>query len=163
MSRKLPVTAVVYTHNHADQLLSAPQLVEAAKNAGVTDVRIVASTATDEKMQLLGTSLQRPTEKLSWPNDAFQFENLTVEMHGFARAAHPDDAAIWLLVEEKVDHLPDLVNGDQPPFHRFSESENFVYFRANVNQLGALDWGSPGRWSRERRLQDDIPVLQTSI
>jgi glyoxylase-like metal-dependent hydrolase (beta-lactamase superfamily II) len=137
---ELPVTAIVYSHNHADHLLSAPQLVEAAKNAGVNDVRVIASTATDEKMQLLGTTLQRPTEKLSWPTDAFQFEDLTVEMHGFVRAAHTDDAAIWLLVEEEVAHLPDLVNGDQPPFRRFSESENFAYFRGNVNQLGSLDW-----------------------
>ncbi len=37
-------------------------------------------------------------------------------------------------------HLPDLVNPDEPPFRKFAISENYVYYRSNVNQLGALDW-----------------------
>jgi hypothetical protein len=45
---------------------------------------------------------------------------------GFVRAAHTDDAAGWLLVSERVLHLPDLVNPDQPPFWRFAGSENYV-------------------------------------
>lgn len=136
----LPVTAIVYSHNHADHMIGAPELLEAASVAGVKDVRIIASVQTADKMTLLKSTLPAPTEAVSWPKGTFDFEGLTVELHGFVRAAHADDAAALLLVPEKVAHLPDLVNGDQPPVRNFAQSENHVYYRANLNELGALDW-----------------------
>ena len=77
---------------------------------------------------------------MRWPSGSFAFEGLTVRLHGFTRAAHADDAAGWLLVGEKVLHLPDLVNPDQPPFWHFAGSENYVYYRANLHEIAALDW-----------------------
>ena len=136
----LPVTAIVYSHNHADHMIGVNELLAAASGAGVSHVRVIASTETEAKMKLLKCSLPAPTETVAWPTGAFAFETLTVELHGFTRAAHTDDAAALLLVGEGVAHLPDLVNGDQPPFRNFGESDNYVYFRSNVNQLGALDW-----------------------
>lgn len=135
-----PVRAIVYSHDHADHMISAPDVIAAANAAGVDDVRILGSAATDAKMKLVKSELPPITETLEWPRDSFKFEDLTVELHGFERAAHTDDAAALLLVEEKVAHLPDLINGDQPPFRNFAESENYVYYRSNVNEVGALDW-----------------------
>lgn len=44
------------------------------------------------------------------------------------------------MAEEKVVHHPDLVKGDQPPFWNFGTAENYLWYRSNVNELGALDW-----------------------
>ncbi|WP_405952901.1 MBL fold metallo-hydrolase [Streptomyces prunicolor] len=134
------VTAIAYSHNHADHIIEAPVLIAATNAAGGEDVRVIASTETDAKMRLLKSSLPAPTETVTWPNGAFDFEGLTVRLNGFTRAAHSDDAGAWLLVQEKVVHLPDLVNGDQPPFRNFGSAENYVYYRSNVNELGELDW-----------------------
>lgn len=136
----LPVTAIAYSHNHADHMIAAKVLLDAASAAGVKDVRVIASAETDAKMKLLKSNLPAPTETVGWPKGSFEFEGLTVELHGFTRAAHTDDAAVLLLVQDRVAHLPDLVNGDQPPFRNFAQSENYVYYRPNVNELGALDW-----------------------
>ena len=136
----LPVTAIVYSHNHADHIIGTAEILAAARAADVKNVRIIASTQTDAKMKLLKASLPAPTETVAWPNGSFEFEGLTVQLNGFTRAAHTDDAAALLLVQEKVVHLPDLVNGDQPPFRNFGTAENYVYYRPNVNELGALDW-----------------------
>ena len=133
---KLPVTAIIYSHNHADHIISAAEVIEASKAAGVKDVRIIASTKTAEKMIFLKCKLPPPTETVQWPNDTTEFESLTIQFNGFERAAHCDDAGTFLLVEEKVVHLPDLMNGDQPPFWRFGTAENTVYYRLNITQLG---------------------------
>lgn len=136
----LPVTAIIYSHNHADHIISAAEVMEASKAAGVKDIRIIASTKTAEKMEFLKCKLPPPTETVAWPKGTFKFDGVTVQFDGFERAAHCDDAGTFLLVEEKVVHLPDLMNGDQPPFWRFATAENTVYYRLNITQLGDLDW-----------------------
>jgi glyoxylase-like metal-dependent hydrolase (beta-lactamase superfamily II) len=107
---------------------------------GGAKLRVIASKATAAKMAFLKSSHPSPTETVAWPRGTFRFEDLTVEFHGFERAAHTDDHGVWLLVHEKVAHLPDLVNPDQPPFWAFAGSERFVYYEANVDQLARLDW-----------------------
>ncbi len=136
---RLPVTAIVYSHNHADHMGDARGFVEAATQGGIR-LRIIASKATADKQVFLQSSHPRATETVEWPRGSFQFEDLTVQLHGFDRASHADDHGVWLLVQEKVAHLPDLVNPDQPPFWTFAGSENFVYYESNVRQLGSLDW-----------------------
>jgi glyoxylase-like metal-dependent hydrolase (beta-lactamase superfamily II) len=132
---QLPVTAIVYSHDHADHIGDAASFTTDAGN-----LRIIASKATAEKMAFLNSSHPAPTEIVDWPRGSFSFEDLTVELHGFERAAHTDDHGAWLLTGEGVVHLPDLVNPDQPPFWAFAGSENFVYYEANLEQLAALDW-----------------------
>jgi glyoxylase-like metal-dependent hydrolase (beta-lactamase superfamily II) len=136
---KLPITALVYSHDHADHIGDAQSYVTAATTAK-TNLRIIASQATVDKMAFLKSMLPKPTEVVTWPRGSFTFEALTVELYGFERAAHADDHGIWLLTSEKVAHLPDLVNSDQPPFWAFAGSENFVYYESNLEQLDALDW-----------------------
>ena len=135
----LPVTAMVYSHDHADHIGDARGFVDAAQKAGVK-LRIIASQATASKMAFLKSSLPKPTEAVAWPRGSFTFEGLTVALHGFERGAHTDDHGVWLLTGEKVAHLPDLINPDQPPFWAFAGSETFVYYEANLEQLAALDW-----------------------
>ena len=135
----LPVTAVVYSHDHADHIGDAPAIVEAATAAGA-DLRIIATRATAEKMAYLGSQLPRPTEVIDWPDGSFAFEGLRVEAHGFLRPAHTDDHAVWLLVGERVLHAPDLLNPDQLPFRNLAGAENFVYHEANLKQAAGLDW-----------------------
>jgi glyoxylase-like metal-dependent hydrolase (beta-lactamase superfamily II) len=131
---KLPVAAVVYSHDHADHIGDTAAFLGGAK------ARIIASKATASKMAFLNSKHPKPTEVVAWPRGTFKFERLTVALHGFERAAHADDHAIWYLVGEKVAHLPDLVNPDQPPFWQFAGSENFAYYEGNLEQLAKLDW-----------------------
>ncbi|KIW59122.1 hypothetical protein PV05_03597 [Exophiala xenobiotica] len=74
----LPVTAIVYSHNHADHILGAKDLVEAANKAGVSDVRIITSSKTVEKMELLNTSVLPPNESVEWSNGTTKFEGITL-------------------------------------------------------------------------------------
>jgi glyoxylase-like metal-dependent hydrolase (beta-lactamase superfamily II) len=137
---KLPVTAVVYSHDHADHIGGAKALVDYASAAGIKNFRVIASKATAEKMKFLGSLLPKPTEVIPFPRGSFRFERLNVELHGFERSAHTDDHGIWYLPSEKIAHLPDHINPDQPPFWGFAVAESFAYYQSNLDALDKLDW-----------------------
>lgn len=137
---KLPITTIVYSHAHADHINGTSGLLKALEAEGQKKPRIVASKATPDKLDFVQSKIPRPTEVVSWPNGKFKFENLTVELHGFDRAAHTDDHAAWLLKGEGVLHAPDLLNPDQPSFWNFAGSENFVYLEQNFKDAKKLNW-----------------------
>lgn len=134
-----PVAMVVYSHDHADHIGGTADLLAELKGQKVKPA-IVASQATADKMQRLGSGLPRPDRTVAWPNGGFTFENLKVELHGFVHAAHTDDHSAWLLVGERVLHAPDLLNADQPPFWNFAGSERFTYLEQNLKDADALAW-----------------------
>ena len=134
-----PVTAIVYSHDHADHIGGTPDLFKALAGQAQRP-RIIASAATVEKMKVLGSSLPKANQSIQWPTGSFTFENLKVDLHGFRHAAHTDDHSAWLLVRERVLHAPDLLNPDQPPFWNFAGSERFSYLEANLKEADALPW-----------------------
>lgn len=131
----LPVTTVVYSHNHADHISDIGVFTAANPN-----LDIVASAATVAAQQHLHSQLPAATKVIDWPNGSFKFDKVTVQLHGFEHAAHAEDHAIWTLNEEKIAHIPDLINPDQPPFWGFAGSESFVDYELDIEQLAALDW-----------------------
>lgn len=135
----LPVTAVVNSHSHADHIGAIENFVEDARRDGRT-LRIIGSAKTVEKMELLGSAFPLPNDVVAWPDGRTDFEMLTIELHGFVWAAHTDDHAAWLIVEEGVVHSADLLNPDQPPFWHFAGNERFNFMEDNLRQVRALDW-----------------------
>jgi glyoxylase-like metal-dependent hydrolase (beta-lactamase superfamily II) len=134
-----PISAAVYPHYHADHIGDIAKYVDAAKRRGI-DLEIIASAKTRQSMDLASSSFPRPTKELKWPRDSFQFEDLTVELHGFEWAAHSDDHSAWLLKQERIVHSPDLINPDQPPFWRFAGNERFRFHEDNLKQVYGLGW-----------------------
>jgi len=129
-----PVIAAVYPHYHADHIGDIAKYVAAAKSRGV-DLQIIASTKTRDSMHLANSGFPRPTRMLAWPRDSFDFDGLTVELHGFEWAAHSDDHCAWLLKQDRIIHSPDLINPDQPPFWKFAGNERFRFHEDNLRQI----------------------------
>jgi glyoxylase-like metal-dependent hydrolase (beta-lactamase superfamily II) len=134
-----PVIAAVYPHYHADHIGDIAKYVDAAKSQGVA-FQIIGSTKTCDSMNLANSSFPRPTQLLAWPHDSFDFDGLTVELHGFEWAAHSDDHSAWLLKQDRILHSPDLINPDQPPFWRFAGNERFRFHEDNLKQIYDLEW-----------------------
>lgn len=135
----LPVTALVYSHYHVDHIGDSPFWNDEAKKEGV-NLRIIASKATAEKMQFMNSRLPVATQVLSKKDDQFKFEKQTIELHRFVKAGHTDDHSVWLLKQEKVAHIPDLLNPDQLPMMGFAVSDTLVYHDSNLRQVEMLDW-----------------------
>jgi glyoxylase-like metal-dependent hydrolase (beta-lactamase superfamily II) len=136
---QLPVTTIVYSHFHVDHVGDGKFWVDEAKKAG-KELRIVASKATVDKMAFMNSRLPIATLVLADLKDSFKFENLTVELHRFAKPAHTDDHSAWLIKEEGIAHSPDLLNPDQLPMLGFAVSDTVVYHESNLREVAALDW-----------------------
>src|SRR6185436_4165560 len=95
-----PVVAAIYPHYHADHIGDIGKYVDAARSQGV-DFQIIASTKTRDSMNLAKSSFPRPSRLLAWPHDGFDFDDLTIELHGFEWAAHTDDHSAWLLKQDR--------------------------------------------------------------
>lgn len=134
-----PIIAAVYPHYHADHIGDIDQYVAAARKQGL-DFQIYASTKTRQSMDLANSVFPRPTREVAWPHGSFDFDGLTVELHGFEWAAHCDDHSAWLLKQERILHSPDLINPDQPPFWRFAGNERFRFHEDNLRQVYDLGW-----------------------
>jgi glyoxylase-like metal-dependent hydrolase (beta-lactamase superfamily II) len=134
----LPVTAVVYSHFHADHVGGARRLFELLP----TPPRVIASSHTLAWMAHFGSDLPMPNDVLDWPDGAISFEDVTLRLHGLPRPGHAPDHSVFLLAEERVGHSADLINIDQLPFGGFAGQDPLVLFRPNLEFARSLefDW-----------------------
>jgi glyoxylase-like metal-dependent hydrolase (beta-lactamase superfamily II) len=133
----LPVTAVVYSHFHADHTGGARRLFELLAAA---PPRVIASENTAIWMERFGSDLPRPDDVLDWPSGALSFEDVTLRLRGLPRPGHAPDHAVFLLEEERVGHSADLINIDQLPFGGFAGQDPLVLFRPNLEFARSLDF-----------------------
>ena len=131
----LPITAILYSHDHADHIAGAPALIDA--NPGV---RVIATQATADLMERLGSNLPRPTEVIAPETASFTFEGLTVRVAPFEAETHAHDHAAYVLEGTGVVHVPDVINPDQPPFWSFAGAEGYLGYRDLIEQIDALEW-----------------------
>src|ERR1700679_1148012 len=161
----LPVTAVGYSHFHADHvggsrrlfalLPAAPPRGIASSNTAIrmsrfrsdpprpaAPPRVIASSNTAIWMSRFRSDLPRPADVLDWPSGAVRFEDVTVRLAGFPFPSHAPDHAMFLIEEERVGHTADVVNVDQLPFGGFGGQEPLVLLAANLEFIRSLefDW-----------------------
>ena len=134
----LPVTAICYSHFHADHIGGARKLVGALPAAP----RVIASEHTAVWMERFGSDLPRPTDILRWPDGAVDFDGIELRLRGLPRPGHSPDHAVYLLVEERIGHSADLINIDQLPFGGFAGQDPLVLFKPNLQFARDLefDW-----------------------
>lgn len=128
----LPITALLYSHNHADHIVDATVMLE--ENP---DLRIIATADTAELIEHLGSNHPAPTDVI---RDSFTFENLEVNVMPLHSSGHAHDHAIYALGDTGVIHIPDVINPDQPPFWSFAGAESYVGYRGMIDAIGALEW-----------------------
>jgi glyoxylase-like metal-dependent hydrolase (beta-lactamase superfamily II) len=138
----LPITAICYSHFHADHIGGARTLVSSLD----TSPRIIASEHTAAWMQRFGSDLPGVSDVVMWPNGVTEFEGTEVRLAGLPRPGHSPDHGVWLLPGERVGHSADLINIDQLPFGGFAGQEPLVLFRPNLQFARDLefDWFSGG-------------------
>jgi glyoxylase-like metal-dependent hydrolase (beta-lactamase superfamily II) len=134
----LPVTAICYSHFHADHIGGARKLVRALPAAP----RVIASEHTALWMERFGSDLPRPTDILPWPDGAVDFDGVELRLRGLPRPGHSPDHAVYLLVEDRIGHSADLINIDQLPFGGFAGQDPLVLFKPNLQFARDLefDW-----------------------
>ena len=89
----LPVTAVVYSHFHADHVGGRAAVRTARRGAAAGD-RIGAHRHLDVAFR---SDLPRPADVLDWPSGVVRFEDVTVRLAGFPFPSHAPDHAMFLI------------------------------------------------------------------
>lgn len=131
----LPITALLYSHNHADHIGDASVLAEQ-----IPGLRIIATEATAGLMERLGSSHPAPTEVIDADANTFRFEDLTVRVVPLEHSGHARDHAIYVPEGTGVIHVPDIFNPDQPPFWAFAGAESYLGYRDMIETVGSLEW-----------------------
>lgn len=134
-----PVSTVIYSHHHEDHIGDITIFVKEATKNNQT-LRIVATSETASAMKRNHSKLPKPSYIIKRGRRSFKFENKTIKVIRYKKAAHSLDSAAWLLVEEKLIHSPDIVNANQVPFQGFGGSLTFTGYRENLMQLKNEDW-----------------------
>ena len=101
----LPISALLYSHNHADHITDASVLAEQ-----IPGLRIIATEATAGLMERLGSNHPEPTEVIDADTNTFSFEDLTVRVVPLEHSGHARDHAIYVPEGTGVIHVPDLFN-----------------------------------------------------
>ena len=131
----LPISALLYSHNHADHIADASVLAEQ-----IPGLRIIATEATAGLMERLGSNHPEPTEVIDADTNTFSFEDLTVRVVPLEHSGHARDHAIYVPEGTGVIHVPDIFNPDQPPFWAFGGAESYLGYRGMVETAGSLEW-----------------------
>jgi glyoxylase-like metal-dependent hydrolase (beta-lactamase superfamily II) len=132
----LPVTAIAYSHFHADHVGGARRLFSLLAAAP----RVIASENTAVWMSRFGSDLPHPTDVLEWPSGSLSFEDVTLRLAGLPRPGHAPDHSVFLLEEERVGHSADLINIDQLPFGGFAGQDPLVLLAPNLEFARSLDF-----------------------
>ena len=133
----LPITAVCYSHFHADHIGGARRLQQFLGYP----LRVIASEHTAAWMESFGSDLPLPTDVVRWPDGVAEFEGTELQLRGLPRPGHSPDHCVWLLPRQRVGHSADLINIDQLPFGGLAGQEPVVLFQANLRFAAGLDYG----------------------
>ncbi len=150
----LPVTAICYSHFHADHIGGARRLAASLEAAP----RVIASEHTAAWMERFGSDLPRPTDVLRWPDGAFGFDDVELVLRGLPRPGHAPDHAVFLLAQERIGHSSDLINIDQLPFGGFAGQDPLVLFKPNLQFARDLefDWFCGGHGNIGEKSDFDV-------
>lgn len=128
----LPITALLYSHNHADHIVDAKVMLEQNPN-----LRIIATQRTSEQLIALKSAHPKPTEVVQ---ESFKFEDLKVNIIALEESGHAHDHAIYQLEGTGIIHIPDVINPDQPPFWSFAGAESYLGYRNMIKKIDSLEW-----------------------
>jgi glyoxylase-like metal-dependent hydrolase (beta-lactamase superfamily II) len=154
----LPVTALCYSHFHADHIGGARKLAASlassrpssrpssspsssrSSSRSSSPLRVIASEHTAVWMSQFDSDLPLATDILAWPDGVTSFEDISVCLRGLPRPGHSPDHAVFLLPSERVGHSADLINIDQLPFGGFAGQDPLVLFKPNLEFARSLDF-----------------------
>ena len=156
----LPISALLYSHNHADHIGDASVLAER-----IPGLRIIATEATARLMERLGSSHPEPTEVIDADTNTcpFRFEDLTVRVVPLEHSGHARDHAIYVPEGTGVIHVPDIFNPDQPPFWAFGGAESYLGYREMIETVGSLEWDHLSASHGNVGSRDDVEFYLTYL
>ncbi|OCQ23649.1 hypothetical protein A7985_06825 [Pseudoalteromonas luteoviolacea] len=131
-----PLSAILYSHAHADH---------------VGDSRVIAKKLLNKNIKVLGTKevknalishgVTMPLPITETVSESFYFEGQEIKIFDDFNGHTPDNTAFLISNNgRKVIHAIDLVHPDQLEFRSFSNVEDAIAYKHDIDKLMELDW-----------------------
>jgi len=161
-----PLSAIVYSHAHADHVGDSRVIVE--QLAGY-EIDIYSTAEVSAALKSHKVTLPVPVTKLI--TNVLEFEGHRLEVFSGFNGHTPDNTAFLLNDQgRKIMHAIDLVHPDQLEFRSFSNVEDAIAYKNDIDTLMELDWhvlvpghSNIGYKADVKFVQDYILDVQTYI
>ena len=131
-----PLRGIVYSHAHADHVGDSVVIL---KELGDNNIDIYATEEVREALFSHNMTLPAPVTKII--SDKLVFEGHTFDVYKNFDGHTPDNTGF--LIEDggrKILHAIDLIHPDQLEFRSFSNVEDAIAYKNDIDYLLSMDW-----------------------
>ena len=131
-----PLSAIAYSHAHADHVGDSSVIIKTLKNQ---DIAIYATK--EVKDSLVSHKVTMPAPVTHIITDELKFEGHSFKVFNDFDGHTPDNTAF--LIEDgkrSILHAIDLIHPDQLEFRSFSNVEDAIAYKNDIDRLMIMDW-----------------------
>ena len=154
-----PLTTIVYSHAHADHIGDSSVIVKELENK---EINIYSTEEVKDALISHGVSMPAPVTKLI--SDGLHFEGHHIEVFGNLDGHTPDNTAFLIRDGDRtILHAIDLIHPDQLEFRSFSNVEDAIAYKNDIDTLMRLDWDVMVTGHSNLGYKEDVKFVQTYI
>ncbi len=154
-----PINAIVYSHAHADHIGDSGVILKELENS---DIKIYATK--EVKDSLISHKVTLPAPITNIISDGLDFEGHHFEVFSDLNGHTPDNTAF--LINDggrKILHAVDLVHPGSLEFRSFSNVEDAIAYKNDIDTLLSMDWDVMVPGHSNIGYREDVRFVQTYI
>ena len=154
-----PLHGIVYSHAHADHVGDSSVIL---REIGDNSIDIYATKEVRDALISHGVTLPAPVTKII--SDKFIFEEHTIDVYRNFAGHTPDNTGF--LIEDgdrKILHAIDLIHPDQLEFRSFSNAEDAIAYKNDIDYLLSMDWDVMVTGHSNLGYKEDVVFVQEYV
>lgn len=154
-----PLSTIVYSHAHADHIGDSSVILKELKNKNINIY------ATEEvRNSLISHKVNMPAPVTKTISDRLYFEGHYFEVFSNFNG-HTQDNTSFLIIDgnRKILHAIDLIHPDQLEFRSFSNVEDAIAYKNDIDTLMSMDWDVLVTGHSNLGYKEDVKFVQTYI
>ena len=154
-----PLRAIVYSHAHADHVGDSGVIL---KELGDKNIDIYATEEVRDSLISHNVTLPAPVTKII--SDKLVFEGHTFDVYKNFDGHTPDNTGF--LIEDggrKILHAIDLIHPDQLEFRSFSNAEDSIAYKNDIDYLLSMDWDVMVTGHSNLGYKEDVEFVQEYV
>ena len=154
-----PLSAIAYSHAHADHVGDSGVII---KELGNNDIVIYATEEVRDALISHKVTMPAPVTKII--SDGLYFEGHYFEVYKNFDGHVPDNT-VFLIKDgnRKIIHAIDLVHPDQLEFRSFSNVEDAIAYKNDIDTLMSMDWDVMVTGHSNLGYKEDVKFVQSYI
>lgn len=154
-----PLGTIVYSHAHADHIGDSSVIL---KELGSKDINVYATEELRDALISHKVSMPAPVTKTI--SDGLHFEGHYLEVFSNFDGHTPDNTAFLIKDgNRKILHAIDLIHPDQLEFRSFSNAEDAIAYKNDIDTLMSMDWDVMVTGHSNLGYKADVKFVQTYI